>query len=1422
MSRSKRILSFLMATVILMSSITVIAQGKASYVDSYLTSFDDLDKPVLTFDQTCTMVLDSVDVALAKGNMIIDLSILGQLRLNSVNNALTDLCSLRGNLLWTLTSWMLGDLSSLNVDAIKTYRRTTSQDISDTNVVYSFVQFLNDNKGIIGKLINGTLSLGIASSAFDPTTVNINQMVKKILYGMAYPKAVTPTTVTDNADTMVQSIITNVFVGELDPATGEYTGLAPELAPYIDFVNTTSSAYDFIGTLLQQTWNLIIVPLLNTDIKKIIREACGVVYNPLNPLDPGNASNLNEYAQVFNINYVVPTYTVPAGSTFIAELNNILAVVFNELTVSYTWATGANANLLSNVSAATKYVLTSTGGALFPDYLDVATAAEITAMNDQQLYSYVLRSLLNMSITNLNIPADADTLVEIAWYGAKEALASLVPQNNYSTQPKTQAGVLYMLADILVYNLNQTADMSSSTGTVPGTGLLPYGQGLDATLLSATNWLKTNYGSLFNATFSTTNAWAAINTFVFTILLQSNWLPASINGSSYELLINRLFSGILNLDVTGILSLFERRADSELATKTAKKILIDTFARIANSIFPAAVGDFTSFETLISNANLAVIIQNILTQLNTRKTSIMPVIIPLLATSMNKNTPQAYQDPDIQLPTVVNSTTGTFAIRNDSTGINTGATDKNGNFVKDNLYKISIVSVTSSIPAITLTNLAGTVINGGDAVNCALGGTFAADQQLMVTVTYNVLTEAGAVLTATPLSQRAFAYVSTVVDDGTVATTVNPDSNNYHKMSYFNTYMNWPAAPIEPVLPFNPTPEQTAKYNTDHAQWVLNLSTYNTSRNASMTSLASNVALIVRDPKTTLGGHATAATVSRGTATVNATLVANGITAAPFTNISTTGDGGSWNPKYYAVSATPTRPINGSYASNFVFTATKTAVFNSSESYTIPHKVVLYTDYDLPSILNGAIGANRDPNNYSNQTAYNNYITAIKNAIAVCYRPRQAATFMTTHDPYFQAAATALKSAIETLELSAIYAGVEPLKTAMDIITPPFENLEYDNPTYNYFGLEDYVPYTYQRYSAERDIASAVWASQQLPKEPAAPAAGATPAEIVAYNAAHAQWVIDYAAALKNLSPVKAVTVSYILHRFNLYAARLVRVQAVKDRLNEALTVIQANMPVESAYTPGSWATYERAYNFAVATNTQSITDLRQTKVNTARDILLENWKQLIFAADYTQLLAYISQSQALVQANYTPESWAVLATALTNALLVPLGTSSTEEHQAIIDAAAANLFAAIQSLVKAIPEILATQTGVTIDENTLYIFGVAVGSGAEGYIQPSTGGSLVFHYTAAGPGTGTTIELMDGETVLATYTVVIFGDINGNCTITPVDALLALQAASGKRIFNSLQEFAADINISGTLTPVDALMMLQCASGKLSISQIR
>ncbi len=1290
MKKMKRILSLLMAIVMLSSFMSVAASAKAPYKDADIpaSQYNDLDKPTFTLNQCSSMILDFVDKTLKETNdkdrsLVIDLSVLGTLNFTSVDSALNDTYDLIDSSLWTLYKGMMGDLKDLNSNAIGTYRRNSTPAASaDTNVVYSLVQFLSDNKSILSKAVDGSLDMGLLNASFpDVSENNFNQKVKGLLYQTLHPNTMLditdplyeakPDLIADTADSLIQGIINSFIVGDVDPLTGDLDGFAPDLDGYVDVINSTSVAYDFTEDLLANVYNVVVVPLLNNEFKKLVREICGIVYEDEINFPDGDASNLNEYAQIINIDFVVPVHIFAPGATLVSDINNVLFEIIDAVTVSYSsWVLGNNTLVLNNLANVIKYFINTMGREFFADYVAVATPAQIDAMNNQELFSYVLRSALNSFIDNMNIPASADSLTKVIWYALKEVCAQYIPSRDYSTQPQTLAGILFMLADYAVYALNQTIDMNPAAGALPGQGLLQYGQGLDATITAIMNYVRTNYGGLFNLTLSQTDGWAAIDTLVFSVA-QANWLPASVGGSTKELVVNRIIRDILELNTSNLFALFEHRADSEFAAKTVKKVFIDSIARLFNISFPGTLlTTYTTIDQIISNTELKNIVERLLTALYNRRTSILPAFMPLAANLLGLSSPQEFANPELLLPNQIGAAT-TFTINNESMGLNTGATDKTGTFTQDALYKVKIVSLTSSIPAITLTNLAGTVINGGDSVNCTIGGTFPANQVLMITMEYDVYTELGAKLTDTPLTAMAFSYISGVLDDGRNFISFDTQSNNKHTSYYKSLYLN---------------------------------------QNASMTDVAGMQAQIKRE-KTSSTSHSSEAIISRTESIVNSNLV--GVTAAPFTNETTTYDGGTWTFPVFTVNpVTAVRPADGAYSSTFTYQATKTSTTGTVETWSYLNKsyIFFYDDRGLPGLLNSELNKRRDPTSYNDYFAWMDYIDALSNAAAVVYKPRQAATFMAQIAPAYEQAVTMLEEAVTALEMTEIAAGVDIVKNALDAVEPPNTGLEYDNPAYNYFGLADYVPYTYLNYIDERSAAQSLYNSQQLPVEPVLPP-DATPDQVAAFNVAHAQWVIDYAKAQADMVSLSTVDVAYALHRLNLYAGRLIRVQAVKARLNEAIAAVGS--PVESQYTAVSWAVFSRALAFATTVNAQSATAtdgsgefiLRQTKVDTARNKLIIAQKQLVQLADYSQMDAYVLEAQDLVETDWTPESWTPFAAALANAMAIPLQMSNLPENQAIIDAAAAELRMSIDNLVYADSQIhtiiFDTNGGSSIDSIT-------------------------------------------------------------------------------------------------------------------------
>ena len=95
----------------------------------------------------------------------IDLSIVGELRLDSVDHIAADIDELTSGFVWTIGKGLLGDLGDMNFDAIAGKQRAGG----DLNFVYSLLQFLADNASIISKVAYGIgsdngISLGLVGN----------------------------------------------------------------------------------------------------------------------------------------------------------------------------------------------------------------------------------------------------------------------------------------------------------------------------------------------------------------------------------------------------------------------------------------------------------------------------------------------------------------------------------------------------------------------------------------------------------------------------------------------------------------------------------------------------------------------------------------------------------------------------------------------------------------------------------------------------------------------------------------------------------------------------------------------------------------------------------------------------------------------------------------------------------------------------------------------------------------------------------------------------------------------------------------------------------------------------------------------------------------------------------------------------------
>ncbi len=163
MKQSTKLLSLILALVMAFSFVTVI--GNAALQSHEEVAYDNIDDADLTPEQVADIIMDLLDKLIKDGDMSdLDLSILGKVRMDSLDHIVGDFYSLYDSFWWTIGKGLLGDVGDLNLDNLNDTQRGNG----DLNFLYDVLQLLDVNKGVLSKVAFGIggdgLSLGLIGS----------------------------------------------------------------------------------------------------------------------------------------------------------------------------------------------------------------------------------------------------------------------------------------------------------------------------------------------------------------------------------------------------------------------------------------------------------------------------------------------------------------------------------------------------------------------------------------------------------------------------------------------------------------------------------------------------------------------------------------------------------------------------------------------------------------------------------------------------------------------------------------------------------------------------------------------------------------------------------------------------------------------------------------------------------------------------------------------------------------------------------------------------------------------------------------------------------------------------------------------------------------------------------------------------------
>lgn len=253
-------------------------------------------------------------------------------------------------------------------------------------------------------------------------------------------------------------------------------------------------------------------------------------------------------------------------------------------------------------------------------------------------------------------------------------------------------------------------------------------------------------------------------------------------------------------------------------------------------------------------------------------------------------------------------------------------------------------------------------------------------------------------------------------------------------------------------------------------------------------------------------------------------------------------------------------------------------------------------------------------------------------------------------------------------------------------------------------------------------------------------------------------------------------------------------------------TSLQALLDARAAVVPGKSA------------GEQDVVNAWALQIYSARNALVFN------PADYTGVDYAVAAANALNPAVY--QNWTAVKAALNSVIY---GLDITQQTK--VDEFAADINTAVADLIEVVVTFEANPgSTAVIDSARGYIYGLPANGmladlAAQGYLDITGNGYFVYTPASSGFGTGTKVELVReaDSKVMAVYTLVIFGDANGDGFADGRDAVIANMLSAGMLTQGDAGDaayFAADANHDGIVDALDALLLEQAGLFLAAVNQ--
>lgn len=679
MKKMKKLLCVLLAMVLMLGSTSVGASAIVDYTKP--DHYNSLGKPVFSYEQSCSMLLDWLDALLYEMNINENIDIVVakiQLNLTSINNTYASIDELMDKAIVGFADAfnILGDITDLNKDAIANPRRGDSY--TDSQVFYALLQFLYDNAALLEKLVNTTMNWGILDTFLKPADYpylyDLPNFLKEQIYIMIYNNFTKPESEADitalptgvtldsfTIDGLLQDVVDGLLVGEYNVSTQSYTGFLPSMKGHTSI--TVGSTYDLIQNVIDAAMADILVPMLMDMLPEVLSIETSAEWPNGNPEAPGLLPTIvgviNDYLKL-GYQYDPEEYPVIELHNCLTwllvgeEKTNAAGELYRETAAIYEifaftdHGVDINDALMTNI----KGLLRSLGPGLLQMIFDDEIPEDMefpdmTNYTTDQFISYIVCLIAPFTLPDVRILPDCDTVQECLTYILISLVVDILPENDYygqianGTLDPEHGAWIEVGVDYLIYLVNSLIDVN-----------IPADANLNEFISYLADWLIANFGFIFNTRqdYANMTGWEKLDNTIFTLLDPTLLTIQQADGKtvSESLIVNTILTGVQEFDIEKILSFVGKNSYKDAVLNMGLvEFVLDLLGRIlsglmnGNTIIPERA---TRLETLVVGEGGAVLgdfVYNLLTSLYTEREYNFPTLIPLIGSliglSVNDN-----------------------------------------------------------------------------------------------------------------------------------------------------------------------------------------------------------------------------------------------------------------------------------------------------------------------------------------------------------------------------------------------------------------------------------------------------------------------------------------------------------------------------------------------------------------------------------------------------------------------------------------------------------------------------------------------------------------------------------------------------------------------------------------------------------------